>query len=823
MGASTHRVEFTIHGMTCASCVGRVEKALKKAAPQADVNVNLATERAVIQGDHLNEADLIAVVKKTGYDVIQPNKTIELHILGMTCASCVGRVEKALQKVEGVISVHINLATEKATLTCQETVTAHRLEQVVKRAGYTATEIKQQVPSDRSQQKAHERQHLKRDLWCAVLFTLPIFLLEMGSHVSHGFESWIHSHLGQTLNWSIQAVLATLVLVIPGRRFYQKGIPALLRLAPDMNSLVSVGTLAAYGFSMVALLFPNALPEHTLHVYFEAAAVIVTLILLGRYFEAKAKGKTSQAIQHLIGLQPKMARVIAEDGTVSEVAIDAIHTGMLIQILPGQKIAVDGVVNQGQSYVDESMITGEPLAVKKQSGSRVVAGTVNQQGQLTVYVDTAQHDTVLSKIIQMVEQAQGSKLPIQTWVDRITTWFVPVVMLASLMTFLIWLIWGPAPSLSFALVNAVAVLIIACPCAMGLATPTSIMVATGQGAKMGILFRKGDALQSLKEVKAVGIDKTGTITLGQPQVTRFTVTPSFQAQHVLQYVASLEQFSEHPLALAILDRAKAEKLELLAVEHFITVTGLGIHATIDQMKIQVGSDQFMYTLGIDIQQFKTDAEQDITSGKTVIYVAIDGVIAAMFTIADEIKPSSFSAIKQLHALGLKVVMISGDQEKTAQAIATQLGIDDVIAGVRPEGKSQAIEQLQANYGKVAYIGDGINDAPALAVADVGIAIGTGTDIAIESADVVLMSGDLDAAIAAIALSQATIKNIQQNLFWAFIYNIALIPIAAGILYPHYQISLSPMLAAFAMGLSSVFVLTNALRLTQFKPPSLKHQ
>lgn len=814
MDQSTQRVEFMIDGMTCASCVGRVEKSLKKVAPDAKVSVNLATEKAVIDGIDLNPSELIAVVEKAGYHVILQAQTIDLHITGMTCASCVGRVEKALQKIPGIFSVHVNLVTEQATVQSDGRVFIDDILKVVTRSGYHAEKVDYQIQTqvDRNQRKKDELADLKRDLMIAVILTLPIFFLEMGGHVSNTVNQWISQTVGQSTSWMIQAILATLVLIISGRRFYLKGVPALFRLAPDMNSLVALGTFAAYGFSLVVLFLPHVLPEHSLHVYFEAAAMIVTLILLGRYFEAKAKGKTSQAIEHLIGLQPKTAQIMTAEGKMVDLSVDQIQKGMKVRILPGQKVPVDGVIYTGQSFVDESMITGEPLAVKKEVGHRVIAGTINQQGHLMIDVDTAQHETVLSKIIQMVEQAQSSKLPIQTWVDRITAWFVPVVIALSFFTFLIWMFFAPV---SFALTNAVAVLIIACPCAMGLATPTSIMVATGQAAKMGVLFRKGDALQTLKEVKAVGIDKTGTITVGRPQVTDLKVTSSFEFTLVLQYMASIEQFSEHPLAHAILDEADKKEITLLDVTDFATITGCGVYAVVDQCGVHIGSDQFMHHLDIEITLFEKIAQEATSTGKTVIYIAINHQLAAICVIADQIKPTSFAAIDRLHQLGLKVIMISGDQEQTAHAIAKQLGIDEVIAGVLPSGKVQAIEKLQQTYGKVAYIGDGINDAPALARADVGLAIGTGTDIAIESADVVLMSGHLDAAISAIALSQATIKNIQQNLFWAFIYNAALIPIAAGILYPYYQWSLSPMLAAFAMGLSSVFVLMNALRLTQF--------
>ncbi|WP_151777780.1 heavy metal translocating P-type ATPase [Acinetobacter brisouii] len=808
-----------IEGMTCASCVGRVEKALKKVEGVAEVAVNLATEKAVIQSDvAVPREALVHAVERAGYDVrTQPEQQFELNIQGMTCASCVGRVEKALKKVEGVSSATVNLATEKA-LVHAHLADATALLAAVHKAGYEAQLQPQQVSqptNELSERREQEASQLKRDLLISACLSLPVFILEMGGHLIPAFHHWVMQHIGMQNSWWLQFVLTTLVLIFPGRRFYQKGIPALLRFAPDMNSLVAVGTLAAYGFSCVATFAPTWLPENNVNVYFESAAVIVTLILLGRYLEAKAKGRTSQAIQHLLGLQPKTARII-ENGQVHEVEIAQVQLGMQLLIQPGEKIPVDASVIDGQSFIDESMITGEPIPVAKTVGMTVVAGTINQQGSLTIQATAVGANTVLSQIIRMVEQAQGSKLPIQGLVDRVTMWFVPVVMGLALITFAVWLFFGPEPALTLSLVNAVAVLIIACPCAMGLATPTSIMVSTGRGAELGILFKQGEALQQLQETQIIAVDKTGTVTEGKPTLTDFVVLDSSQTAQILQAVASVEAKSEHPIAVAIVQHAQQQGLAMLPVEQFQALTGYGVEASVNQQQIHLGAARLMQQLGLDVAVFSEQVQQLAEQGKTPIYAAIDRKLVAMLVVSDPIKPTSYTAIQSLHQLGLKVAMITGDHHITAQAIAKQLGIDEVIAEVLPEGKVNAVQALQQKYGKLAFVGDGINDAPALAAADVGIAVGTGTDVAIESADVVLMSGNLQGVSNAIALSQATIRNIRQNLFWAFVYNAALIPVAAGALYPAYGILLSPMFAAFAMGMSSVFVLGNALRLKRFR-------
>jgi len=815
---SNHSI--AIEGMTCASCVGRVEKAIAKVPGVVKASVNLATERADIAFSGApNVSAVVDAVRNAGYSVDE--KTIELDIEGMTCASCVGRVEKALKAVSGVSDASVNLATERATVrVAGNAVSAARLAEAISQAGYKANEIvADKAKGDEPDRREAELRGLKISLATAVALTLPVFILEMGSHLVPAIHDFVMETVGMRESWYLQFALTTLVLFGPGLRFFKKGIPALLRLAPDMNSLVVLGTAAAWGFSVVATFVPEILPRGTANVYYEAAAVIVTLILLGRFLEARAKGRTSEAIKRLVGLQAKSARVMRNGETI-DVPLQDVATGDVIVVRPGEKVPVDGLVLDGSSYVDESMITGEPVPVTKTAGSEVVGGTVNRNGSFTFRATKVGADTLIAQIIRMVEEAQADKLPIQALVDKVTNWFVPAVMLAALATFIVWFILGPDPALTFALVNAVAVLIIACPCAMGLATPTSIMVGTGRAAEMGVLFRRGDALQTLRDADVIAVDKTGTLTLGKPTLVHFTTTEGFDQDEVLRLVASLESRSEHPIAEAIVEAAKHGGLTLADAAGFEATPGFGVAATVDGRKLEAGADRFMVKLGYDIAKFANDADRLGREGQSPLYAAVDGRLAAIIAVADPIKPTTPEAIAALHALGLKVTMITGDNRRTAEAIARRLGIDEVVAEVLPDGKVEAVKRLAADGRRVAFVGDGINDAPALAAADVGLAIGTGTDVAIESADVVLMSGDLRGVANAIALSKATIRNIRQNLFWAFAYNAALVPVAAGILYPANGVLLSPVLAAGAMALSSVFVLTNALRLKSFRPPLL---
>lgn len=804
---------FEIEGMTCASCVGRVEKTLKAIDGLTDASVNLANEKATVSGAATAHA-IKAALETAGYPA--RTETFSLNIEGMTCASCVGRVEKALTALPGVLEASVNLASETATVTVLAgSVKLADLSAATTAIGYPA-KARETATEDQPDRKAEEITHLRRMTLLAALLTLPVFVLEMGSHVIPAIHHWIAMNIGMQNNWLIQFTLTTLVLAWPGINFYRKGFPALFKGTPDMNSLVAIGTSAAWSFSVVATFLPGLLPAGTHNVYYEAAAVIVTLILLGRFLEARAKGRTGEAIRKLIGLQAKTAHV-AREGTVIEVPIAEIVAGDVIHVRPGEKIAVDGAVQHGASYVDESMITGEPVPVEKVEGTEVVGGTVNGTGALVFRATKVGGDTMLAQIIRMVEEAQGAKLPIQDLVNRITAWFVPAVLLVAAVTVVTWLFLGPDPALTFALIAGVAVLIIACPCAMGLATPTSIMVGTGRAAEMGVLFRKGAALQTLHDARVVALDKTGTLTAGRPELTDLETANGFIANEVLRLAAAIEAQSEHPIAEAIVRAAREKPLDLPRITSFNSITGFGVEAEIEDQRILIGADRLMHREDVVLGNLAEAGTRLGQKGRSPLYVAIDGKAAAVIAVADPIKPSTPEAIAALHDLGLKVAMITGDNRGTAEAIAHELGIDHVVAEVLPEGKVAALESLRQDGATIAFVGDGINDAPALAVADVGIAIGTGTDVAIESADVVLMSGDLRGVVNAFDVSQRTMRNIKQNLFWAFGYNTLLIPVAAGVLYPLNGMLLSPILAAGAMALSSVFVLSNALRLRWVKP------
>ncbi|MEX1199329.1 MAG: heavy metal translocating P-type ATPase [Methylophaga sp.] len=733
-----------------------------------------------------------------------------VNISGMHCASCVSKVEKALNSVPGIEKAGVNLASQSARLETQreDAKLFDELSLAVEKAGYQL--LKKNV--DPQIQQANDYRRLKRDLIIAVLLSLPVVIIEMGGHLIPAWHHWLNATLGQQGNWILQFVLTTAVLFGPGWRFLRIGVPALLRAAPEMNSLVALGTFAAWSYSSIATFIPTLLPANSVNVYFEAAAVIVTLILLGRVLEARAKGRSNQAIRRLLDLQVKTARRLV-NGQPEDVPVEQIKVSDVLLVRPGEKIPLDGEIIEGKAYVDESMVTGEPLAVDKSKGDHVIGATLNQSGSLTIKVTHTGQETLLSQIIAMVEAAQGSKLPIQALVDKVTGWFVPVVMVIALITLGVWWLLGPEPALSFALVNAVAVLIIACPCAMGLATPVSIMVASGRAAQLGVLFRHGEALQHLQKIDTIVLDKTGTLTEGKPSVTDVQIAAGYDQQQLLIWVASLESHSEHPLAQAIVGYARQQTIDLLPVSDFQSMAGEGVSGQVAGKQIRIGAARAFESH--QIAGFHEQAQQLAKAAKTPLYVTVDGEAAALLAIADPIKTTSEQAIKQLHQLGFQVAMLTGDHRHTAEAVAKQLNIDEVYAEVMPADKKDQLSKLQQAGQKVAYLGDGINDAPALAQADIGMAMGNGTDIAIESADVVLVKGDLNAAVKAIGLARATMHNIKQNLFWAFAYNIALIPVAAGVLYPAFGILLSPILGAAAMALSSVFVVSNALRLNRF--------
>jgi heavy metal translocating P-type ATPase len=813
-------LQIGVQGMTCAACVARVEQGLKRVEGVQSASVNLATENATISydPDKTTPQALLDKVVETGYTPL--TDTIELGVTEMTCAACVQRVEKALKKVPGVLDASVNLATKRASVTYLPATTGlAQLKRAVRESGYGILEV--EAGRDRSdverEAKEKELKALKRAVLFSAAFAVPLTLIAMVPMIWMPAMMFLMDIAPMSVwNW-VMLALATPIQFGPGLRFYKNGWKALRSFSPDMNSLVMIGTSAAYFYSLAVTLFPSIFPVQARHVYFEASAVVITLILLGKYFEAVAKGRTSEAMKKLLGLQAKTARVLRGKEEL-ELPVDEVLPNDVIAVRPGEKIPVDGLVLSGNSFVDESMITGEPIPVSKSEGAKVVGGTLNGNGVLTFKATAVGADTVLSQIIKLVESAQGSKPAIQGLADKVVAVFTPIVLVIAAFTALIWIFFGGDNAATFALVNTVAVLIIACPCAMGLATPTSIMVGTGKAAEMGVLFRKGEALQTLQEAKVVALDKTGTLTKGKPELTDFKVQTGFSETELLALVASVEKQSEHPVAQAIVKSAESRGVALAEINAFENVPGFGVSAKVNSKFVQVGADRYMTRLGLNVAEFADEAARLGDEGKTPLYAAIDGKLAAIIAVADPIKEGTPEAINALHRQGFKVAMITGDNQRTANAIAKQLGIDEVLAEVLPDGKSDAVKQLQAKGYKVAFVGDGINDAPALAQADVGLAIGTGTDIAIETADVILMSGDLRGVPNAIALSRATLRNIKLNLFWAFAYNVLLIPVAAGVLYPVNGWLLSPVLAGAAMGLSSVFVLSNALRLRSFKAP-----
>ena len=743
-------------------------------------------------------------------------KSTSIAIDGMSCASCVARVEARIKTIPGVTDASVNLATETADVTYTESmVSPTDVATTLTESGYPSTPRTPTSSNDESLRVDHSSD-LKRLTILATVLAIPVFAMEMGSHLFPFVNDFIATTIGTRTNQLIQFFLTTAVLFGPGLVFFKIGIPRLLRGHPDMNSLVALGTAAAYGYSVVSLFFTNLLPEGAANVYFESAVVIVVLILLGRYLEARAKGRTGQAIKKLITLQPNTATVIRDDAAVV-VDVESIIPGDMLQIKPGENIAVDGTVVSGSSYVNESMLSGEPTPVNKTIDSTVVAGSINQNGTFTFKATSVGKDTVLAQIISMVESAQGAKLPIQTTVDRISSVFVPIVLLIAIATFVGWFFFGTEPALGVALVAAVSVLIVACPCAMGLATPTSIIVGTGAAAEQGVFFRQGTALQSLQKATVFAFDKTGTLTEGMPELTNITTTNNFNSDEVLQFAASVESASEHPIATALVSAAKNNGLALDSVESFISHTGYGVAGTVRDRQVLIGARRFMQQESIALTISNPENNDTESTGATPIFVAIDGELAARIEVTDPIKSNSRAVVETLQKQGISTLMITGDDKRTADLVAAETGIDQVIAEVLPGDKLNAIKRLQSEGENVAYIGDGINDAPALAASDTGIALGTGTDVAIEAADVVLMSGNLEGVLRAVKISNNTMRNIKQNLFWAFSYNIVLIPVAAGLLYPFAKIMLSPMLAAAAMALSSIFVVTNALRLRFLSP------
>lgn len=814
---SDRQYSIDIEGMHCASCAARVEKALLSVAGIASARVNPTNDTAIISGN-ADSLELNLSLQQAGFPARQ--QTLQLQIQGMHCASCVARIEQTLKAQTGVLDARVNLAAESASIDYLSGMNSmHSLIQSVQALGFSANS-RSAEPQQRSSHQQDERNQLRRQSLIAAGLTLPLFVMEMGSHMFPAFHHWLGSVISQQNSWLLQCLLCSLVMAGPGQRFYRLGIPALFRGSPDMNTLVAIGSLAAWGYSLVATFLPALLPVDSRAVYYESAAVIVTLILIGRYLEARARGRAGEAIRSLMGLQPRQARV-ERQGSVQELAIDQIELDDRVHVRPGERLPADGWVCEGHGQVDESMISGEPMPVAKAPGDRLTGGTINGTGALVMQVSGVGDQTMLAQIIRMVEQAQGARLPVQDLVNRITAWFVPAVLLIAVLTLLIWLLLGPDPVLTHALIAAVSVLIIACPCAMGLAVPTSIMVASGRAAHLGVLFRRGDALQRLQAISTIAIDKTGTLTEGRPTLTDLRpLDDRFDEDELLLMLAAVESGSEHAIGQAIVravrERQPAQTLALPEIEDFRSLTGRGVSGSVNGHRVLIGSARLMQEQGIDVTAQISELQALGEQGRTALLMAVDDQAAALLAVADPIRAETPAALEQLRQMGLELVMISGDSQSTANSVAHQLQIEHVVADVLPEGKVEAIRDLSDKGQKVAFVGDGINDAPALAAADVGIAIGSGTDVAIESADVVLMSADLHGVVNAIRISQKTLANIRQNLIWAFGYNMALIPVAMGLLYPFFGLTLSPMLAALAMALSSVFVLSNALRLRWFR-------
>ena len=741
----------------------------------------------------------------------------EYKLSGMTCASCAMTVEMAVKDLETVEDVSVNLATERLSLLPKEGFDSQQVLDAVAEAGYQAEEKGKDRPSDVNEEAAMKAQELRRkkqELLILLVTALPLLYISMGSMVGLPLPSFL-DHMAHPLVFVLSQLLLTLPAVWIGRGFYQRGFRNLIKKHPNMDSLIAVGTSAAFFYSLysVGQVF---LGYHAFvhQLYFESVAVIIALVLLGKYLESSAKGRTSQAIQSLLELVPSQATVIRY-GEVVTIDTEDIRVGDIIRIKPGERMPVDGLVTEGQTFVDESMMTGESVPIEKKVGDTITSATINQNGSIDYQATRVGSDTTLAQIVRLVEEAQGSKAPIAALADKISLYFVPIVLSLATLSALGWYFLA-GESLSFSLSIFIAVLVIACPCALGLATPTAIMVGTGKGAENGILIKSGQALEAAYQLDTIVLDKTGTITVGKPSLTDLLPLSDFNRSDLLQLIASAEQHSEHPLAQAILEAAQQEELDLLPVSHFEAMVGRGLSAQVEGKQLLVGNESLMKDKNIDSSVFQEQLLELSQEGKTAMFVAVDGQLAGILAVADEMKSSSLKAVQELQSMGLEVIMLTGDREETATAIAQKAGIQKVIAGVLPDGKAAAIKNLQEAGKKLAMVGDGINDAPALVQADVGIAIGSGADVAIESADVVLMHSDLRDVVKAIKLSQATIRNIKENLFWAFAYNTLGIPIAMGLLHLFGGPLLNPMLAGLAMSLSSVSVVVNALRLGRFK-------
>ncbi len=804
--------KYKIGGMTCSACANRVERGIKKMEGMKDASVNFTTETLTVSFDEnkVTSNEIEKKVEVLGYSVIKNIKTHTYRVEGMTCAVCAGRVEKVTKKIEGVQDSVVNLTTEKMSITVDDDIVTYGdIKRAVEKAGY---KLVREEEKENTEKKLSDKDKLLRRLIFSCIFTIPLLIVTMGHMVGMPLPKIIDPMVNP-MNFAVFQIILTVPVMAIGYKFYLIGFKNLIKLSPNMDSLIAVGTSAAFLYSVFGMYkIATGDTSYAMHLYFEAAVTILTLITLGKYLEAISKGKTSEAIKKLMGLAPKTATIIRE-GNEIVIPIDEVVVGDIILVKPGEKLPVDGEVIEGSTAIDESMLTGESIPVEKIVGSNVIGASINKTGFIKYKATKVGGDTALSQIIKLVEDAQGSKAPIAKMADVISAYFVPIVIGLAIFSAIAWLIAGETPV--FALTIFISVLVIACPCALGLATPTAIMVGTGKGAENGVLIKGGEALEITHKINTIVFDKTGTITEGKPVVTDI-VSRGKENNILLALAASAEKGSEHPLGEAIVRAAIEKNIELKSLENFNAIPGHGIEVVIENESILLGNLKLMKERSIDIGELRGEADRLANEGKTPMFIAINNSLEGIIAVADTVKPSSINAIKELHNMGIKVAMITGDNKKTAEAIAKQVGIDIVLSEVLPEDKANEVKKLQGKDDKVAMVGDGINDAPALAQADIGIAIGSGTDVAIESADIVLMRSDLMDVIVAIKLIKATIRNIKQNLFWAFGYNVLGIPVAMGVLHIFGGPLLNPMIAAAAMSLSSVSVLANALRLKKFK-------
>ena len=806
--SKSKRIDLPIVGMSCAGCAATIQRNLAEIKGVDSANVNFATTQATVlfQPQLVDTADLISKIRKSGYDV--GTVSVEIPIQGMHCASCVRAIERALLKEKGITKASVNLASEKANVDyIPSLIRLSDIKKVIEQTGYKVLALPEEGELEDFEAKLREKEYkkLKKKFSVGLILGLIIFFGSM----PHWFP-FMPSILN---NFFVLWVLATPVQFWIGGQFYRGAWSAFRHRNADMNTLIAVGTSAAYLYSVVAAVFPSFFESGGIEpdVYFDTSAMIIVLILFGRLLEARAKGRTSDAIKKLAGLQPKTARVV-RDGVEMDIPIKDVNVGDEILVRPGEKIPVDGIILKGKSAVDESMITGESMPIAKEAGNEVIGATINKTGSFRFRATKVGKDTALAQIIKLVRDAQGSKAPIQRLADVIASYFVPIVISIALATFVIWFNFGPKPALTFSLLNFVAVMIVACPCALGLATPTAVMVGTGKGAENGILIKGGESLEIAHKIDTIVFDKTGTLTKGEPEVTDVVAAGTFSEGEIVKITASIEKMSEHPLGEAIVRKAEEMKMALLEPEDFHAIQGRGVEAKIDGKTVLIGSEKLMGEKNVDVRDFADRATTFSQEGKTSIYVALEGQASGLVAVADTLKEDTKEALESLKARGLEVIMLTGDNRRTARAIAKKAGIASVIPEVLPGDKAIQIQKLRSEGKKVAMVGDGINDAPALAQADVGIAIGSGTDVAMEAADITLIRDELYGVVKAIALSRHTIRVIKQNLFWAFFYNTLGIPIAAGVLYPFFGILLSPILASAAMAFSSVSVVSNSLRL-----------